>query len=166
MLPVMGLERLFTLVGSSALSERSSNYRELCNLVDTLERLYIDGSLRGCELFLFTDNLVGEYTYYKGSSTSRMLFNLVLWMRKLQIYGDLILHVIHISGKRMQECGVDGLSRGNTTEGVMIGNRLLGYLPLHLSALERSKGLMKWIESWWLKDERTSDSFVTGRMVH
>ena len=59
--------------------------------------------------------------------------------------GDLILHVIHITGKRIQECGVNGLSRGNTTEGVMIGNRLLGYLSLHIPALERSKDLTKWI---------------------
>ena len=33
----------------SALGERSSNYRELFNLVDTLEGLCNDGSLRGCE---------------------------------------------------------------------------------------------------------------------
>ena len=67
--------------------------------------------------------------------------------------GGIILHVIHISWTMMQACGVDALSRGNTSEGVMAGNKLITYLPLHLSALERGKGLLDWIKSWWLKDE-------------
>ena len=29
--------------------------------------------------------------------------------------GDLIFHVTHISGTRIQTCGVDTLSRGNTS---------------------------------------------------
>ena len=57
--------------------------------------------------------------------------------------GGLILHVNHISGKRIPECGVDTLSRGNTTEGVMTGKQLMCYLPLYLSALDRSQGLTK-----------------------
>ena len=36
---------------------------------------------------------------------------------------------------------------------VMAGNKLITYLPLHLSALERSKDLFEWIKSWWLNDE-------------
>ena len=64
---------------ASVLSEKSSNYRELWNLVDTLEGLGEgERELKGCELFLFTDNLVAECAYYKGSSSSRMLFGLVL----------------------------------------------------------------------------------------
>ena len=54
----------------------------------------------------------------------------------------LILYVIHISGTRMQEFGVDTLSRGNNTEGVMIGNQLISYLSLHLKALIKSKQLL------------------------
>ena len=67
--------------------------------------------------------------------------------------GELILHVTHISGTGMQACGVDALSRGNTSEEVMAGNKLITYLPLYLSALERSKDLFGWIKSWWLNDE-------------
>ena len=138
----------------TAISEKSSNYRELRNLVDTLEGLCENGNLKGCELFLFTDNLVAEYAYYKGSSSSRMLFDLVLRMRKLQMDGDLILHVTHISGTRIQACGVDALSRGNTSEGVMSSDKLLSYLPLHLSALDRSKNVLDWVKTWWLEDEK------------
>ena len=126
--------------------------------MNTLEDLYENGKLKGCELFLFTDNLVAEYAYYKGSSSSRMLFDLVLRVRKLQMSGDLILHVTHISGTRMQMCGVDALSRGNTSEGVISGDKLLSYLLLHLSALDRSKNVLDWVKTWWFEDEKLTFS--------
>ena len=120
--------------------------------MDTLGGLCKGGKLKGCELFLFTDNLVAEYAYYKDSSFSRMLFGLVLRMRKLQIAGDIILHITHILGTRMQARGVYPLSRGGTSEGIMTRNKLLAYLSLNISALERSKGLFDSIKYWWLKD--------------
>ena len=92
---------------TTASREKSSNYRELCNLVNTLEDLCEKGKLKDCELFLFADNLVAEYAYYKCSSSSRTLFELVLRTRKLQMAGELILHVAHIAGARIQTCGVD-----------------------------------------------------------
>mmetsp|Transcript_20351 Transcript_20351/g.28607 ORF Transcript_20351/g.28607 Transcript_20351/m.28607 type:complete len:123 (+) Transcript_20351:6105-6473(+) len=44
--------------------------------------------------------------------------------------------------------GTDGFSRGDTSEGVMQGVNMLEYVPLHLSCLERSPTLKKWICSW------------------
>ena len=44
--------------------------------------------------------------------------------------------------------GTDGLSRGDLSEGVMRGKRMLSFVPLHLSALERSYELQAWIRSW------------------
>ena len=35
----------------------------------------------------------------------------------------------------------------------MAGYKLVSYLPLHLSALDSSKGVLDWIKSWWLEDE-------------
>jgi hypothetical protein len=37
-------------------SEKSSNFRELYNLVARLEELVAEGKLDGCKVFLFTDN--------------------------------------------------------------------------------------------------------------
>ena len=91
----------------SDIREQSSNYKELRNLVESVENLYLEGKLRDCELFLLTDNLVADYIYYKGTSTSRLLNELVLRLRKLQMKGDLILHVIHVAGTRMIESGID-----------------------------------------------------------
>ena len=124
------------------------------NLVNAVEKLYREGLLKNYELFLYTDNSVADYAYYRGSSSSRLLFLLILRLRKIQMAGLLILHVIHISGRKMIECGVDGLSRGMTNKGVMQGIPMLHYLPMHMLAIERSDGLLPWIRTWWLNEEK------------
>ena len=54
----------------------------------------------------------------------------------------------------MKATGVDGLSRGDHTEGMMVGNDPLSFLPFHQGADTRSRGRVgKWVHSWW----RTSD---------
>ena len=93
-----------------AVQEGSSNFRELTNLVDKLEKLQEEGELHNREIFLFTDNAVAEYAYYKRNSTSLVLFELVLRMYKLTMKRDCIIHVLHIPGTLMIEIGVDGLS--------------------------------------------------------
>jgi len=128
--------------------EESSNYRELSNLVLAVEEAVEQGHLRDCELFLFTDNSTAEGAYYRGTSPSRLLFDLVLRLRVLQVRTELIVHVIHVAGTRMIEVGVDGLSRGSTHEGIMSGRNMLEFMPLHLTAMERSLELEGWIKSW------------------
>jgi len=56
----------------------SSNYRELNNLVTTIEALLADGTLVGAETFVFTDNFTAESAFYKGNTSSKTLFDLVL----------------------------------------------------------------------------------------
>ena len=107
-----------------------------------------------CEVFLLTDNLVVENAFYKGSSSSVLLFGLVLRLRKVKLEGKSILHMIHLSGKRMIASGIDPLSRGDTTRGVMQGNSLLSYFPFHLEADQRSNTLVPWIKSWWRSDRQ------------
>jgi hypothetical protein len=132
-----------------ATSEESSNYRELKNLVDGLEQQVKAGKITGAEVFLFTDNSTAEAVYYKGNSSSRKLFELMLRLRKLEMDASLILHVVHVSGSRMIAEGGDGGSRGDLTQGVMSGKPILDYVPLHLTALDREPKLESWIRSWW-----------------
>jgi hypothetical protein len=132
-----------------ATSEESSNYRELKNLVDGLEQMIMSGKIVGAEVFLFTDNSTAEAVYYKGNSSSRKLFELMLRLRKLEMDASLLLHVIHVAGTRMIEEGGDGGSRGDLTQGVMAGKPILDYIPLHLSAFEREPNLEAWVRSWW-----------------
>jgi hypothetical protein len=123
----------------------SSNWRELGNLVMALENQVRQKGLRDCELFLFTDNTTAEAAFWKGSSTSPKLFELVLRLKLLEVEADLIIHVVHVAGKRMIDQGTDGLSRGDTSTGVMQRISMQQFVPLHLSALERSSALRPWL---------------------
>jgi len=114
----------------------SSNYRELANLVNSLELAHSQGLLKNTEVFMFTDNSTAEATVLKGTSKSRKLFDLILRLHMLHMHGDMIIHFVHVSGRRMIAQGTDGLSRGNTHEGVFSGHSFLSSCPLHLSTLE------------------------------
>ena len=61
---------------------------------------------------------------YKGSSSSDILFNLILRLMKLELEGGMILHVTHVSGKRMIVSEVDALSRGDITKSIIESNSL------------------------------------------
>ena len=70
----------------------------------------------------------------------------------------MILHVIHVSGKRMIKSGIDGLSRSDHSTGVMAGEDVLDFVPLHQSALERSPALKEWLED---VTQESDASFLT-----
>ena len=125
----------------------SSNLRELKNLVDTLLKMEADGRLKGVEIFVFTDNSTAERAFFKGSSKSRLLHDLVLELRLLETRAGIKVHFIHVAGTRMIDQGSDGLSRGNLTEGVMGGKSMEFFVPIHLGAIERSPKILQWIES-------------------
>jgi hypothetical protein len=116
--------------------------------VETLEEGVESGDLLGAELFIFTDNAVAEAGFYKGNSDNRHLFQLVLRLRQLELMGSLKLHVVHIARHRMIAQGTDGLSRGDYTSGVMAGDSMLSFVPLHQTAVERAPLLLPWIREW------------------
>ena len=88
----------------------SSNWRELCNLVCAFQAVCKQQDMNGSEVFLFTDNTTAENAYWKGTSKSRLLSDLVLELKLIAIHHDISLHMIHVSGKRMIAQGTDGLS--------------------------------------------------------
>ncbi len=160
-----GLHYRYGLWGRD-ISHQSSNYRELHNLVDVVDYELLDQfpvfskvvdcisdevareDLHGLELFLFTDNIVAESAFYRGTSSNPLLFELILRLRMLETNYSLCLHVVHISGKRMVAQGTDGLSRGILTNGCLKGDAFLSFVPLHLSALERHSAVLPWVKSW------------------
>jgi hypothetical protein len=134
---------------SEEASQRSSNFRELANLVRRIEELAEEGSLvRGTELFVFTDNFVTESVFYKGSASSPYLHSLVERLKMLQLHAGLFVHMMWISGTRMIEQGTDGLSRGDFNSGVMAGIDFLSLIPLDKSALDLSPGLTDWVKEF------------------
>ena len=134
--------------------DSSSNFREAANLAMRLKFMVSEGILkRGSEIWVFTDNTTAEKTYHKGSSSSPLLHQMVLELRKLEMEGALKIHYVWFSGKRMIWQGTDGLSRGDLTSGVMAGDKFLKYIPLNETALEREEKLeetvMKWLPGEW-----------------
>jgi hypothetical protein len=103
-------------------ANQSSNFREAYNLVLRVEQLVRDRRIiRGSELWLFTDNMVSERSFFKGSNKNPELHKLCLRLRRLEMFGALFLHAVWVAGTWMINQGSDGLSRGDLTSGVMRG---------------------------------------------
>jgi hypothetical protein len=134
----------------------------LYNLVARLEELVAEGKLDGCEVFIFTDNTTAEAAFYKGNSSSRHLYELVLRLRELEMKGNLKVHMIHVAGTRMEAEGADGTSRGDHATGVMSGDSVLDYVSLHKGALELEPGVRDWLSKLW-DDERGSLKFLSPK---
>jgi hypothetical protein len=113
--------------------------------VNFIERSVIQHGLAGSELFIFTDNQTAESTFWKGHSSSPKLFELVLRLRKLEMEHGILLHVIHVSGKRMIAQGTDGLSRADHSTGVMQGRDIRDWVPLQHGALTREPRMTRWL---------------------
>lgn len=145
------------------MDEKSSNYRELRNLVEALESAYTDGLLDDREVFMFTDNSTAEAAFFKGTSTSELLFELVLRLRKIEMSGKCVVHMIHVAGTRMIHQGTDGLSRGDKSSGVMAGESMLSFIPLHLSLFERSPTFIDWLKDMLslVPEARGREQFLT-----
>lgn len=141
--------------------QQSSNYREASNLVIRIREFIREGRIRNQELFIFTDNSTFESCYYKGHSSSKLLSDLILDLYIVAREGNVKLHVLWVAGKRMKAWGIDGLSRGDTAEGMMAGEDPLTFIPLSVGANERSDGRVRaWMDSWLRASEGSLGSFA------
>ena len=105
----------------SSESEQSSNWRELNNLLASLETWIKTQDLKGTQLFIFTDNSTAESAFWKGTSKSQLLCDLMLRLKCLSLWHNIDLYIIHVSGRRMIHQVTDGLYRGDQSKGVMKG---------------------------------------------
>jgi hypothetical protein len=145
---------------------KSWNCREAENLTGRLERLLSTDFLKNHKVFLITDNSAFKGAYYKGLSHSRELLDIVFRIHKAERDGGFVLHVIHISGKRMKASGVNGLSRGDMTEGMMAGCDPLSFIPFDRGADERSGGqVSSWVRSWWQTKKGTNFGGFTLKTI-
>ena len=99
------------------------------------------GEIQYAEMFVFTDNMVFEIVLYKGMSKITFLFEIVLRFHQVQMGGDLILHVFHITGTRMTKSGIDGILRGNNMGGMVRGVSPLKCIPLDKGVMEILTGV-------------------------
>lgn len=139
---------MFNIADSLTAEVASLDFAHLTHMVDALEQESTKGLLHHTEFFMFTDNAVAEGAFFKGTSTNKHLFELVLRLKRLEFDHSLKLNVIHVSGRRMVAQGTDGLSRGDLSDGVLQGHPFLDFVPLHESAMTRSSGIQPWCLSW------------------
>ncbi len=127
------------------------HFHELHNLVLSIEEANANGLLVGTELFLFTDNTAADSTFSRGASSNKSLFDLVLHLRTLEMHHGQSMHVIHIAGLCMQAQGTNGLSRGSVYEGTLNGTKMMDFVLLHRSAVDREPALVSW-KAYWTGD--------------
>ncbi len=125
-----GIHGCFGLWGQDK-EDSSSNYRELRNLVETVEEEAGAEHLTHSELWIFSNNSTAKSCFFRGGLSSKLLHKLVLQLCKVEMSHKFILHMVHVAGMRMIEQGMDGLSWGSFLEGVAIGRDMLSSLTLH-----------------------------------
>ena len=96
---------------------------------------------------MFTDNSTAEAAFAKGSSSSRLLSDLVLKLRLAAIQFHFLLRVIHVAGTCMIMQGTDALSQGELHVGSLI-SPAVNAVPLHLAPCQRCPFLYKWVIEW------------------
>lgn len=107
---------------NSTIEDNHSNYKEFLNLVYVMEAVYAQGALKGCELYVFTDNFVAEAaTYNGGFNQNKELGWLVFRLWKLEMKCDFSLFIYHVAGTCMIQTGIDSLLQGDKEEGISLG---------------------------------------------
>ena len=107
---------------------KSSNKGELRNMV---EEEVEAGRMEGVELFFITDNSVVEAVYYRGNSSDKDFFELMIWLVYLELRGYFRLQIIWVVGTRQIAAGIYGFSRGCLTDGIASSGSILYFFPLN-----------------------------------
>ncbi|KAI2508114.1 hypothetical protein MHU86_6287 [Fragilaria crotonensis] len=145
----------------------SSNWKEFTNVVESLEEEGLEGNLDHAEVYMFTDNSTVESCVARGSSSSPKLLELVVRLQLLAMRAGITIHVFHVAGTRMIAQGTDGVSRGYLGHGVMAGQTMSAFIPIHLGAVERSPvDLVPWIQGWAGKEANLLDEMGWFQQGH
>ena len=91
-----------------------------------------------------------EGCFYNGTSSSHILFDLVLDLCFLKM--TFHLYLIHIAGTRMIQSGIDGFSFSDMDTGLMGGTSPLTFVSIHQSAMQCNLKFKPWILSWMPKN--------------
>ena len=127
---------------------KSSNNRELRNLVEVAEEELKAGRMEGVELLCLTNNSVAEAVYYRGKSSNKEIFELMLRLVYLEMRGCFRLHIIWVIGKSQIAAGIDGFQGYFGTDGISSSGSILDFVPLNKTAFERSVSLLPWVRTW------------------
>jgi hypothetical protein len=112
-----------------------------------IEGLVSREMLSSQQLFMITDNSTAE-AFFKGTSQSEKLFNLVLPLCKIEMEGHMFIHLVHVVDTLITLSRVDGLSRGDHNNGVRAGDSVMSFILLAQNAAEHSAALLLWVRAW------------------
>lgn len=76
--------------------------------MESLEDVAEKGDLMDAQVFFCTDNSTAESAIYKGTSSNPILYDLVLHLKKLEMWSGCSILILHVSGKQMIAQGTDG----------------------------------------------------------
>ena len=106
--------------------------------MEVVRHKIIKEEVGGTQIFLFADNYVTDQAIFKGFSSSKVLFGLVLRLRKLEISVSVQIFVMNILGESIKDQGTDGLLQGAVLVRVMKGKFMLEFVALKKISLEVS----------------------------
>lgn len=117
-------------------NKKLSKFCEGSNQMTCLKKMVECGSIqRGTEIFICTNNQVAELTYFERSSKFYKLHKMIISLRKLEMYGALIVHFLWILGKCVIEQKQTDYLRGKVASGKIQGNSFLKYLLFNKNVL-------------------------------
>ena len=128
-------------------TSQTSNWKEFCNIVSSLEDEAKEGNLSNSEVFMLTDNSTVKSCCTRGTSSSPKLLSLVIQLQSLTTKYGIKISVFHVSGTRMIAQRTDGVSQGFLGGGVMAGEAMATFIPIHLGTTDRYHPLEEWIKS-------------------
>ena len=127
---------------------KSSNNRELINMVEVVQEV-VEGKIKEeVELLFLADNSVAEDVYYRGNFSDKEIFQLMLRLVYLQLRGCYRLHSMWISETSQIAAVIYGFSRVCLTDGIASSGSILYFMPLNETAFESQATLLTWVQTW------------------
>ena len=138
-------------------------------MVSQIEEAEKTGCLGGSIVVLATDNIVVERALYKGNSSSKILFKLVLRLKDLELtYGCKIL-ATHVLDTRMISQEINGIPRGQLHLGVSRGENILKHCHWGKFSITIHPKLLAEVKGWFKRHFvvlKPKDWFKMGHNIH
>ena len=104
--------------------------------------------MEGMEIFFLTEKSVVEAVYYRGKSSDKEIFELMLRLVYLELMGCFRLHIIWASGTRKTAAVIDGFKKGCLIYRIASSGFSLDFMPLHETGFERLAPMLPWVQTW------------------
>ena len=127
---------------------KSSNNRQLRNIVEVVKEEVEAGRMEGVETLFLTDDSVAEAMYYQGNSSNKEIFELMVRLVYLDLRGCFRLNIIWVAGKRQITSVFYGFSRDFLTDGIDSYGSILYFAPLNETEFDSSTSLLPWVQIW------------------